>query len=150
MPDSTTTLIPHLTCRNAYAAIEFYGKAFGAETLGVMPDPQGRVMHAALNIRGATIYLVEEMPEHGGTSPQALGGSPIRLHLQVPDCDAVFNRAVGAGCEVQMPLEDMFWGDRYGMLLDPYGHKWSVATTVRRLSPEEMQKASDDFFKNAG
>ena len=141
MPESTTTLTPHLSCRNAAEAVEFYGRAFGAEPLGVMKLPDGRVMHAALDINGATFYLVEEFPEHGSHSPRGLGGSPVTLHLQVPDCDAAFGRAVEAGCEVVMPLDEMFWGDRYGVVVDPYGHKWSIATTVRQVSPEELQHA---------
>jgi PhnB protein len=145
MPESTTTLIPHLSCRNAADAAEFYQRAFGAEPLGILKMPDGRVMHGALSIRGATFFLVDEFPEHGGQSPQGLGGSPVTLHLQVPDCDAVFERAVEAGCTVVMPLDEMFWGDRYGMLKDPFGHKWSVATTVRQVSPEELQQAMASF-----
>lgn len=137
----TTALIPHLSCRKAAEAVEFYQKAFGAQVIGLLQVPDGRVMHAALSIDGALIYLVDEFPEYGGHSPLALKGSPVTLHLQVPDCDAVFGRAVEAGCEVALPLQDMFWGDRYGLVTDPFGHKWSVATTVRQLSPEEMQQA---------
>jgi uncharacterized glyoxalase superfamily protein PhnB len=84
---------------------------------------------------------MDEFPEQGALGPQRLGGSPITLHLQVPDCDVVFARAVEAGCETLMPLQDMFWGDRYGALVDPYGHKWSVATPIRQVSPDEMQQA---------
>lgn len=138
---TTTTLTPHLCCRNAIEAVAFYQKAFGAEPVGVQQVPDGRVLHAALDIDGAVVYLVDVFPEHGGRSPLELGGSPVTLHLQVPDCDAVFGRAVEAGCRVIMPLEDMFWGDRYGMVADPYGHQWSVATTVRQVSPEEIADA---------
>ena len=134
----TTTIIPHLTCRDAHAAIEFYKKAFGAEAPCVVETPDGRVMHAALAIGGASVYLVEEC---GGTSPQALGGSPVTMHMQVGDCDAVFARAVEAGCAVAMPLEDVFWGDRFGMVVDPFGHRWSIATTQRLVSPEEALRA---------
>ncbi len=137
----TTTVTPHLTCRNASEAVEFYRNAFGAEPVTVLRTPDGRVLHAALTMDGATFFLHDEFPEHGGHSPQALGGSPVVLHLQVADCDAVFERAVAAGCEVRMPLEEMFWGDRYGVIADPYGHNWSVATTVRQVTPEEMQQA---------
>ena len=141
MPEATTTITPHLACRNALEAVEFYRKAFGAEPLGVLQGSDNRVMHAALSVNGATVFLTDEFPEFGGHSPQSLGGSPVTLHLQVSDCDAVFQRAVDAGCEVQMPLQDMFWGDRYGQVADPYGHKWSIATTVRQVSPEELQQA---------
>lgn len=136
-----TQVIPHLTCRNAKAAIEFYKQAFGAEATCALEDPQGRIMHGAISIDGVPIYLVEEYPECGGVSPQALGGSPVSIHLQVADCDAVFDRAVEAGCTVAMPLEDMFWGDRFGLLVDPFGHKWSVATTKRLVSFEEIQRS---------
>jgi uncharacterized glyoxalase superfamily protein PhnB len=136
-----TTLTPHLTCRNAAEAAAFYEKVFGAKVLCLYRIPDGRVMHGALSIDGATVYLVDEFPEHCTNGGQTLGASPVTLHLQVPDCDAVFNRAVAAGCEVRMPLDDMFWGDRYGLVADPYGHQWSIATTVRPVSPEELQQA---------
>ena len=141
MSETTTTLTPYLSCRNASEAVAFYQKAFGAEPVTVLRLPDGRVLHAALNVNGAVFFLCDEFPEHGSLSPLGLGGSPVTLHLQVPDCDAVFQRAVEAGCEVRMPLQDMFWGDRYGMVADPFGHKWSVATTVRQVSPEELQQA---------
>ena len=141
MSETGTTLVPYLCCRNANEAIAFYENAFGAETLGVHKMPDGRVMHAALSIDGAMVFISDEFPEYGGNSPLALGGSPVTLHLQVPNSDAVFQRAVEAGCEVRMPLEDAFWGDRYGMVADPYGHLWSIATHVRDVTPEEMEKA---------
>lgn len=142
---TTTTLIPHIACRNANEAIEFYQKAFGAEPMGVHRVPDGRVMHAALSVDGAIFFLTEEMPEYGCVSPLGLGNTPVTLHLQVSDCDAVFQRAVDAGCQVVMPLEDQFWGDRYGLVADPYGHKWSIATTVRQVSPEELEQAMANF-----
>ncbi|HTE17105.1 MAG TPA: VOC family protein [Armatimonadota bacterium] len=142
MTATATTLIPHLSCRNAAEAVSFYQKAFGAESVALLQTPEGKVMHGALSINGAMLYLVDEFPEFGGHSPQSLGGSPVTLHLQVPDCDAVFQRAVEAGCEVRMPLADQFWGDRYGQVADPYGHTWSIATTVRQVSPEELQQVA--------
>ena len=142
MAEGTTTLTPHLACRNGMEAIEFYKKAFGAEALTVMPMPEGKLMHATLSIDGALVMLTDEWPEQGGLSPLSLGGSPVTLHLHVADCDAVFQRAVEAGCEVRMPLADMFWGDRYGIVSDPYGHKWSIATAVKQLTPEELQEAA--------
>jgi PhnB protein len=137
------TLIPHLSIRNAAEAYEFYQKAFDAKPLQILTLDDGRVMHGALDFGGSTLFIAEEFPEHGGKSPEALGGSPVNLHLHVSDCDAVFNKAIEAGCTVSMPLEDMFWGDRYGSLRDPYGHVWSVATTIRQLSPEEMKTEMD-------
>jgi PhnB protein len=139
------SVIPHLSCRNATEAYEFYQKAFGATPMCLMAMPDGRALHGALDFNGAPVYLADEFPEHGGQSPQMLGGSPVTIHLQVSDCDAVFNKATDAGCTVLMPLEDMFWGDRYGIVSDPYGHKWSIATTVREVSPAEMDKAVAAF-----
>ncbi|CAN5406395.1 VOC family protein [soil metagenome] len=145
-----TTITPYLTCRNATEAYEFYQKAFGAEPLGIMNLPDGRVMHGALSIDGAQVYLAEEFPEYGGASPLALNGSPVTIHLQVDDCDAVFAKAVEAGCKVDMPLDDMFWGDRFGQVKDPYGHKWSIATTKRQPSEEEMKAAVAQFGTGEG
>lgn len=149
MPEATTTLIPYITCKNATEAVKFYEKAFGAETIGVFPLPDGRVMHANINIGGASVFICDEFPEHGANGPQTLGGSSVTMHLNVPDCDAVFNRAVEAGCEVRMPMQDMFWGDRYGSLVDPYGHSWSIATNIRQVSPEEMQQALNSMGAEA-
>lgn len=141
MSDNTaTTLIPHLCCRNAAEAADFYEKAFGAEKLGIFKFPDGRVAHADLKINNATFYLVDEMPDHGGLSPLALQNTPVTLYLRVADCDSLFKRAVAAGCKVQTPLQDMFWGDRYGMLVDPYGHKWEIATTIRKVASEELEQ----------
>lgn len=136
-----TTLIPHITCRNATEAPAFYQKAFGAEILAQHHLPDGRLMHATLNIDGCELYIVDEMPEHGGHGPEALGGTPVMLALRVDDCDAVYQQAVDAGCTVVMPLEDMFWGDRWGLLQDPFGHQWTVSTTKRQVSDEEIQQA---------
>jgi uncharacterized glyoxalase superfamily protein PhnB len=133
-------LVPHLTCKNAIEAVEFYRKAFGAEVHGVFQTADGKVMHASLTIGDSMLYLVDEFPAYGGLGPKSIGGSPVALHLQVPDCDAVFQRALDAGCEMKMPLEDMFWGDRYGAVVDPFGHVWSIATTVREVSPEELRE----------
>lgn len=141
----TITLIPHLACRNSVDAIDFYARAFGAEPMMAHKLPDGTLMHAALTIGDAVLYLGEGSPEYGCPSPPDVGGSPVTLHLQVADCEAVFKRAIDAGCTVQMPLEDMFWGDRYGVLVDPYGHRWSVATHVRDVSPEEVARAGAEF-----
>ena len=145
-----TSLTPHLTCRNAIEAVEFYKKAFGAEAPCVLTTPDNRVMHAAVSIDGAMFYVVDEFPEHGSHGPQALGGTAVTMHLQVADCDAVYAKAVEAGCTSLMPLENMFWGDRWGLVVDPYGHQWSIATTVREMSPAEMQEAVDNLDMSAG
>jgi PhnB protein len=138
-----TGLVPHIACRNATQAVQFYHKAFGAAPEAVHLLPDGRLMHATLNIDGATLLVMDEFPEQGGKSPQALGGTPVMLALQVADCDAAFQRAVDAGCEVRMPLDDMLWGDRWGLVADPYGHQWSIATTIRQVSPDELKQAME-------
>lgn len=139
MSDKTTTAIPHMHCNNAAEAVEFYRKALGAEVVHVYKLDDGRVMHACIQVDGATIFVCDEFPEHGGKAPLTLGGSPITVHLQVADSDAYYNRAVEAGCKVTMPISDMFWGDRYGCVTDPYGHHWSFGTQIREVSDEEMQ-----------
>ncbi|MCC2668327.1 MAG: glyoxalase [Armatimonadetes bacterium] len=142
MADQTLTVTPHLCCRNGMEAMEFYQKAFGAVSEMAMQTPDGRLMHGSLNISGARVFVTDEWPEQGGLSPLSLNGSPVTLHLQVSDCDAVFQRAVDAGCEVRVPLDDMFWGDRYGIVRDPFGHQWSIATTTRQVDPEELRAAA--------
>ena len=141
VPDGMRTVTPHLICAGAGAAIEFYKKAFSAVEMVRLPGPQGRLMHACIRIGDSQVMLVDEMPEWGAFSPKSLTGSPVTIHLQVEDVDAVVARAVSAGAKITMPVDDMFWGDRYGKLEDPFGHHWSVATHIRDVSPEEMQQA---------
>lgn len=135
-----STVTPHLVCANATQAIDFYKKAFGAEELMRMAGPDGKLMHAMLKIGDSNIMMMDEAPEWGAKGPKLLGGASVTLHLQVPDCDASFARAVDAGATVKMPLADMFWGDRYGVLEDPYGHSWSIATHKLELTSEQIQK----------
>ena len=116
-----------------------------------MPSPDGRtVMHAELQIGDSILFLADEFPEMGARSPKALGGSPVTIHLYVADVDAVFNRAIQAGATAQMPPTDMFWGDRYGKLTDPFGHVWSVATHTEDVPPEEMAKRAQAAFAQMG
>ena len=135
------TVVPHLICRDAAGAIEFYKKAFGAVEMMRMPTPDGKLMHASVKIGDTIVMLVDEMPNWGVLSPQALNNSPVTLHMSVPDVDAVFARAVAAGAKAKMPVADMFWGDRYGKLEDPFGHHWSVATHIRDMTAEEIFEA---------
>jgi PhnB protein len=135
------TRSPHIVCTGAAQAIDFFKAAFNAVETGRRPGPDGRLMHAAVKIGDSTLMLVDEMLEHGAKSPKSLGGSAVTLHLYVDDVDAAFARAVAAGAKVTMPLADQFWGDRYGQLEDPFGHKWSIATHKRDVTPEEMTKA---------
>ena len=141
VPDGMHTVTPHLICAGAAAAIEFYKKAFGAVEEGRLPGPQGRLMHAMIRIEGSAVMLVDEMPEWGALGPKSLKGSPVTIHLYVENADAFVERAVKAGARVTMPVADMFWGDRYGKIEDPFGHHWSVGTHVRDVTPEEMKKA---------
>jgi PhnB protein len=140
-PQRMRSVTPHLICAGAAKAIDFYVKAFGATEELRLPGPDGRLMHAAVRIGDSTVMLVDEMPEWGALGPKSLKGSPVTIHLNVDDVDAFVARAVKAGAKVTMPVEDQFWGDRYGKLEDPFGHHWSVATHVRDVSADEMQKA---------
>jgi PhnB protein len=132
---------PHLVCAGAAEAIAFYKKAFGAVETMRLPGKDGKLMHAAIQIGKGTIMLVDEMPEWGALSPKSLNGTPVTIHLFVDDVDAFFDRAVKAGATAKMPVADMFWGDRYGVLVDPFGHNWSVATHLRDMTPDEIQEA---------
>ena len=135
------TVTPHLICAGAAEAIEFYKKAFGAGETSRLPGPNGKLMHASIRIGDSAVMLVDEMPEWGALGPKALKGSSVTIHLYVEDVDAFTARAVAAGAKLTMPVQDMFWGDRYGQLEDPFGHRWSVATHVRDVSSAEMQQA---------
>jgi PhnB protein len=141
IPTGMTAVTPHLICARAAEAIEFYKKAFGAVEESRLPGADGKIMHAAIRIGGAAIFLMDEMPEWGALGPRALKGSPVTIHLYVDDTDAFVARAVKAGAKVTMPIADQFWGDRYGAIEDPYGHKWSVGTHVRDVTQKEMVEA---------
>ncbi len=150
IPPGHENLIPHLTCEGAAAAIEFYKKAFGAEELSRMPAPDGtRIMHASLRIGKSIIFLNDNFAEFCGgkkSDPQALRGTPVAMHRYVENCDAAVKRAQEAGATVLMGPADMFWGDRYAVLVDPFGHKWSFGTRQKDLTPAEMQAAMKDAF----
>ena len=141
-PDGMAVIAPHLICKGAADAIEFYKRAFGAEEMMRMPGPDGRLMHGAVRVCGAPVMLIDEMPEFGALSPTSLKGTPVTIHVYVSDVDAFVARAVEAGATVRMPVSDQFWGDRYGIIEDPFGHKWSIATHIRDVSPEEMAEAA--------
>ena len=147
VPDGMHTLTPYLICAGAAQALEFYKQAFGAIELARLPGPDGKIMHALLRIGDSPLMLVDEMPQWGSRGPQLLGGSPVIVHLYVEDADAVFAQAQSADAKVVVPLADMFWGDRYGQLDDPFGHRWSVATHQRDLSPAEIKEAMDNMSK---
>jgi PhnB protein len=144
IPEGYHTLTPYMTVRDAARAIEFYKKAFGATERGVMKDPTGKVMHAELLIGDSIVMLADEYPDYGALSPETVGGSSMGLHIYVDNVDAAFDRAIKAGARVEMPVMDQFWGDRYGKLKDPFGHKWSIATHTKDLSADEMKRGMED------
>ncbi|TFW20221.1 VOC family protein [Duganella callida] len=141
IPKGMHSVTPHLVCEGAADAIEFYKKAFNAVEMMRMPGPNGKLMHAGVRIGDSVIMLADDFPEYGGLGPKALKGSPVTLHLYVEDVDATFQQALDAGASVRMPVADMFWGDRYGQVTDPFGHHWSIATHIKDMSPEEMMAA---------
>jgi PhnB protein len=143
IPDGYHSLTPFLTVRDAARAIEFYKEAFGAKERGVMKSPDGKVMHAELMIGDSIIMLSDEFPDFGCLSPQSIGGSAVGLHIYLDGVDAAFERAVKAGAQIEMPVMDQFWGDRYGKLKDPFGHKWSIGTHIKDMSPAEMKEPMD-------
>jgi len=150
IPSGHDGIIPHLVVNRCTEAIEFYKKAFDAEEICRMPAPDGeRLMHAEIMIDGRPVYLCDDFPEYcAGTSrnPSALGGSPITITRYVADCDAAIKKAEQAGATVTMPAADMFWGDRYGTLADPYGHVWAFCTHLKDMTPEEMADAAKAAF----
>lgn len=141
IPSGMHTLTPHLVCAGAAAAIDFYKQAFNAVELSRLSGAPGKLAHAMIRIGDSTIMLGDEMPECGSFGPLTLKGTPVTLHLYVTDVDAAFAQAVAAGASVKMPPADMFWGDRYGIVSDPFGHQWSLATHMREVTPDEMQQA---------
>ncbi|WP_284617957.1 VOC family protein [Aquabacterium humicola] len=138
IPDGMHSLTPHLVCDGAAKAIEFYKQAFDAVEESRLPGPDGRLMHAQLRIGDSPLMLVDEFPEMGALGPKKLEGSAVTLHLYVPDVDATYAQAVAAGAEPTMPVTDMFWGDRYGQVKDPFGHRWSIATHMQDLTPQQI------------
>lgn len=140
IPEGMHSLTPHLICADAVAAIAFYKKAFNATGDGFLPGPDGKVMHAEIRIGNSALMLMDEFPEMGARGPKSLKGSPVTIHLYVENVDATVAQAVAAGAKVTMPVADMFWGDRYGQLEDPFGHNWSIATHTRDMSLQEIQE----------
>jgi PhnB protein len=140
IPDGYHSITPYLIVGDAKAAIEFYKQAFEAAELFRLPMPDGRVGHAELKIGDSVIMLADEFPEMDAKSPQAFGGTPVSLLIYVEDVNTAFSRAIAAGGKELRPLTDQFYGDRSGTLVDPFGHKWTLATHVEDVSPEEMQR----------
>jgi len=150
IPKGFNTITPGLAVRDAGRAIDFYKKALGAKEKGRMPGPDGKIMHADIVIGNSHIMLGEENIQMNNPSPLHLNGSPVGLYVYFKDADKVFNQAVKAGATAAMPMMDQFWGDRAGMITDPFGHKWWIATHKRNLSPKAMKKAAEEFFAQQG
>jgi uncharacterized glyoxalase superfamily protein PhnB len=146
IPEGYHSITPHIIVRDAAKAIDFYKKAFGAEEIMRMPGPGGKIMHAELKIGNSHLMMCEESQDWGCLSPQALNGSPITIHLYVENVDTAFDRAVKAGAKAEMPVSDMFWGDRYGKLKDPFGHNWSLATHKEDVPPQECAKRAEQWM----
>lgn len=149
-PDDMHTVTPHLICRDADAAIDWYVKAFGASGAMRLPGPDGRLMHGQVKIGDSHVMLQNEAPQFGMLGPQSRSGSTVTIHLYVDDADAFVAKAAAAGATVAMPVAEMFWGDRYGVIVDPSGHRWSIATHVRDATPEDMKKAMEEMSTNCG
>jgi len=149
IPKGYHTVTPNLVVAGAVQAIDFYKKAFGAEEIMRFPGPDGKIMHAELKIGDSTIMLADEMPEHGGRGPKTIGGTSVGFFIYGENVDAAWKRAVNAGATVIQPLADQFWGDRTGCIEDPFGHRWWLAQHVQDLTPEELQKAAEEFFAQA-
>jgi PhnB protein len=147
IPEGSHSVTPHLICAGAADAIEFYKKVFDAVEVMRIPGTKGRLMHACVRIGDSNVMLVDEMPEWGALGPKSLKGSPVTIHLYVENVDAAIARAVAAGATVAMPAADMFWGDRYGKVIDPFGHHWSLATHIHDVTADEMKKAAAESCK---
>lgn len=142
IPDDMRGLVPHLICSNASDAIDFYKRAFSAVEVSRTTMPNGKLMNAILRIGGSALMLMDENPEWGARGPTLLGGSPVGIHFYVEDVDAAFAHAVEQGATPKMPPADMFWGDRFCAVTDPFGHSWSIATHIKDVTPEQAQAAA--------
>ncbi|WP_045836145.1 VOC family protein [Hyphomicrobium sp. 99] len=144
--DDLPAITPHLVCAGAANAIDFYKKAFGAVETMRLAAKDGKLIHGAIKIGKASVMLVDENPDWGSLAPTSLNGTPVTIHLYVADVDAFVDRAVKAGARLRMPVTDMFWGDRYGIIEDPFGHQWSIATHQRDMSADEIEQAMKAFM----
>jgi PhnB protein len=140
IPDGAQAVTPYIIVRGAARALEFYREAFGAQEIFRLTEPGGRIGHAELRVGTSTVMLADESPGFGALAPTSIGGSPVRLHLRVANADAIMQRAVAAGATELRPVKDEFYGERSGMLADPFGHQWFISTPIEGVSPEEMQR----------
>lgn len=139
IPSGMHSVTPHLICAGAANALEFYKKAFAAVETSRLPGKDGKLMHASIKIGDSTIFVAEEIPAWGALSPKTLKGSPVSIQLYVEDADAFAARAIAASARETMPITEMFWGDRYGQIEDPFGHRWAIATHVRDVTSDDMR-----------
>ena len=148
VPEDFHTITPQMAVKGVAAAIDWYTRALGAHELLRNAGPDGTsIMHAELLLGDSRFFVVDEFPD-SVVSPSTLGGTTVTMHLYVPDVDALFNRAVEAGATVVMPVADQFWGDRYGILRDPFGHRWSIASRIEDLSPKKLQERAKSWVKD--
>ena len=150
IPQGYHSVTPYITVKDAARAIDFYKRAFGAKEIMRMDGPDGKIPHAELKIGDSMVMLADEMPGNNAKSPQSLGGTTIGIFVYTEDVDHMFKQAVSAGAKVDMPLDDMFWGDRYGKLTDPFGHTWSLATHKEDVAPEEMKRRAKEAMAKTG
>jgi uncharacterized glyoxalase superfamily protein PhnB len=151
IPEGFNSVTPHIVVRDVAKALAFYKAAFGAESGAIHYMPDGKtVMHAEMRLGNSTVMMAEENPQWGSKSPLSLGGTPVTLHYYVKDVDACFSQATKVGATAAMPPADMFWGDRYAQVVDPFGHRWSIATHMKDLTPEEMAKAAQEAMAKMG
>jgi PhnB protein len=144
IPEGYHSVTPYLVVNEAARAIDFYQRAFGAKKIMQMQGPAGKIAHAELKIGDSMIMVSDEMPGNDVRSPKSLGGCSVGMFLYVENVDSVFKQAQSAGAKVVTPVSDMFWGDRYGKLTDPFGHSWSIATHKENVSPQEMEKRAKE------
>lgn len=146
IPDGFHSITPSLVIDNANEAIDFYKRAFGAAEIYRFPTPDGKILHAMIQIGDSFVMISDEFPGMGLKSPNTIGGASITMHLYVEDADKIFQQAKDAGAVVTMPIMDAFWGDRYGIVADPFGHSWAIATHKIDMTPEGMRKAGEEYF----
>lgn len=149
IPEGYAAVMPYLIVNDCAGAIEFYKKAFGATERFRFDAPGGKIGHAEIEINGSIVMMADEYPEMGAKAPAAFGGSPVSLMVYCEDVDAMVKRAAEAGARIERPVENQFYGDRAGSIVDPYGHRWHIATHVEDVSPEEMKRRMQAFEKQS-
>ena len=150
IPEGIHTITPHIVVREAGRAAEWYKQALGAEERGRIPVPGGKFMQIELRFGDSAVMIADEFPEAGVLSPQAIGGTPVVLHFSTNDVEALWQRAVEAGAEILQPLQDQFWGDRYGQIRDPFGYRWGLAQHMRDVPREEVERIAASIFGGGG